>query len=419
MSDSLTEAQWNRLSRSVVNNASASARKEALLEIRKLDHPGLADLLRQVAAEDKDDEVRDLAQNLLNKLEIQQALKSGSFEKSAPPVVPAPEPEPDWLNRDYTSESTPTSIGELLETPRTGAWTCNFCGTENSSGQNCISCGAERSIERYVEDEAPRKRKPDDAAQADFSDVFLLQPSSMAYLLGKASIGAAVNSLSAGCGALFLLPFIAIGVFVVFLAVSEWRNYHILNTTGQITQGLYTGRHYTTDDDDGGTTYYAEYQYEVAGTPYYGSHSVSYELYNRVEKGGGVNILYAPSNPGLARIDGTNDVSMPAFLTLFALLWNGISWGIFGSIIVSHRRDRELARDGQLVRGELVSASGQTGSKGKYYVTARYRFQPPDSGEPIVRNQTALRSDMRNTAMPAAGTPVMVLYKNRKRFKML
>jgi hypothetical protein len=425
MSESLNEAQFNRLSRTVLNNASASARKEALLEIRKLDHPGLGALLKQVSAEDKDDEVRDLAQNLLRKYEIDQALKRGSFEEPAAPLTvpepertPEPEPEPDWLRDQYQPEPETTTLGELLESSGKRTWTCRYCGTENVGGQTCTSCGAERGIELF-EEEAPRKRKSRDDSLADFSDAFFLQPSSMAYLLGKTSLGSALNSVGTGCAVLFLLPFIAIGLFVIVFAGTEWRSYHILNTTGQVVRGEYTDKYITTDDDDGGTTYHVDYRYEVNGITYTGSHSVDQGLYSRVENGAGVDILYAPGDPGLSRVEGTNDISTPIFLTVFAVFWNLISWGIFLAAIVGYRQDRQLMREGQLVRGELVNISGRNGSKGRYYVSADYRFQPPDGGIPISKRQTATRDDLRRTGLPEAGTPVMVMYKNRKHFKML
>ena len=101
------------------------------------------------------------------------------------------------------------------------------------------------------------------------------------------------------------------------------------------------------------------------------------------------------------------------------MFWNLISWGILLAIIVGAIRDRQLVRDGQLVRGELLSIKGRSGSKGSYSVTAEFSFLPPDEGDLIVDKQTAQRNDLRGASLPGKGTPVMVLYKNRKHFKML
>lgn len=420
MSDSLTEAQFNRLSRTVLSNPSASVRKEALLEIRKLDHAGMGELYQQVIANDQDDEVRDLAQNLLNKYEIQQALKRGSFE--TPASVPVPEPErqpeaePDWLRDQYQPKTT--TIGELLEKPSGPAWTCRFCGTENTGGSKCASCGAERSSEQAIA-EAPRKRKSRDNAPADVSDVFLLQPSSMAYLLGQKKTMTTLNGLGAGCSSLFMLPFLIVGILVIAFAAVEWRNYHLLETTGEIVRGRYSNKYITTDDDDGGTNYHVEYTYEVNGGLFSGSDTTSWEDYNRAGIGEGINILYAPSDPSLSAIEGMNDIGTPIFLTVFSLIWNLFSWGIFAGIIISLIRDRQLMRDGQTVRGELLSIRGYNGSKGKYYVNAEYTFLPPDSDELLTGKNRVQRSDLRGASLPGKGTPVMVMYKNRRHFKML
>jgi hypothetical protein len=423
MSDSLTEAQFNRLSRTIMGNPSASVRKEALLEIRKLDHAGLGDLYQQVIADDKDDDVRDLAQNLLNKYEIQEALKRGSFEKPAATIpVPEPEPtsEPTWLERNYPSEPKPstTTLGELLEKPSGPAWTCRFCGTENSGGIQCASCGAERNLD-IITEEALRKRKSQENSPLGFNDVFLLQPTNMSYLLGQSKLVSTMGRLGLGCTALFLLPFVAIGLFVIIFAGTEWRNYYILDTSGVVVRGQYTDKYITTDDDDGGTTYYVDYVYEVNERPFIGNHSVSWDVYNRAGIGEGVSILYAPNDPSLSRIEGTNDISTPVFLTFFAVCWNLISWGVFLGIIIGGIRDRQLSRDGQLVRGELLGMTGRSGSKGAYSVTAEYSFLPPDEGDVIFNKQTAQRNDLRGATFPDKGTPIMVLYKNRKHFKML
>ncbi len=421
MSEALTEAQFNRLSRTVLGNPSASVRKEALLEIRKLDHPALGAVLKQVAAEDKDDEVRDLAQNLLRKYEIDQALKHGSFETptavAVPEVETKSEPEPDWLQRDYPSEPKTTTIGELLESSGKPVWTCRFCGTENTGGDTCASCGAERSRERIVEEDVPRKRKARD--NAGFGDVFLLDPSNMRFLLGQVKVFSAMSAFGTGCTVLFLLPFLAIGLFVIVMAGTEWRSYHLLNTTGVMTRGEFTNKYITTDDDDGGTNYHIEYLYEVNERPFMGSDTVSRDAYNRAGIGEPISIVYAPSDPGISALEGANDISSPIFLTVFAAFWNLISWGVFLAMIVGLFRDRQLSRHGQTVRGELMSISGHRGSKGKYYVTAHYNFLPPGDSELLTGQTRAQRNDLRGAALPDKGTPVMVLYRNRSHFKML
>ncbi|MBZ0300049.1 MAG: DUF3592 domain-containing protein [Anaerolineae bacterium] len=417
-SSSLSDAQLNRLTRSVLNNPSASVRKEALLEIRKLDDDRVAALLRKVADEDKDAEVRDLAQNLLRRREIEDALKRGSFEPEPDPfpLPDSPAEAESFEPLEYRESPVPPTRGEPMTTR--DRWTCRFCGTENSGGDRCESCGAHRAASEQAI-ETPRPQRPSVQRPVNPDEVFLLQRGNAAFLAGRRKSVSMIAGIGSGCMTLFMLPFVVIGIVVIIFAIGEWRNYSLLDSTGVIVRGQYTGRHYDEDDDDGSITYYASYTYRANDRQYSSDHSVSQDLYNRVEPGAGVDVLIAPSDPGVSRIAGTNDISTPIFLTVFSVLWNTISWGIFAGIIVSTLRDRDLARTGQVVRGELVSISDRRDSDGDYQLKAEYRFVPPDGGEPLSKTQRAQRNDLKGQTLPPKGTPVAVLYKDRKRFKML
>ncbi len=422
----LTNATFNRLARTALNNPSTSARKEALLELRKLDHPGVVELLQKVIAQDKDAEVVDLAQNLLRKQEIQGMIERGSFDEA---VETAPDPFDNSASMSDDLELT--EYQEKAKTPTLGQiwagedrWTCRFCDTENTGGNYCDSCGAERGGTRTESDEKPKraekvKRKVKTDEVLDIGDVFLLQPANAAFMLGQRTIASTFSGISFGCVGLFLLPFLAIGIFVIVMAGVEWRNYTLLNTTGVVVRGEYTGKYIDEDDDDGGVSYHARYEYRVNDILYQGEHSIGQDIYNRVEQGAGVNIIYAPSDPSVSRIEGEQGIENALFFTFFALFWNLISWGMFLGMVISRRRDRILSREGQMVRGERRGISTRRDSDGDLQFTAEYSFVPPDGGDVIFRKQTAQRNDLKNGTLPDKGTPVMVLYKDRKHFKML
>lgn len=415
---SLTEAQFNRLERTALNNPSASARKEALLELRKLEHPRVDEVFRQVIAQDQNAEVRDLAQNLLRRHEIQDMIERGSFE--APPVTPDSSTLADEIEQMTYDDAPVPTVGEILSEPESNAgadrWTCRFCGTENTGGHYCDSCSAHRAAtERAVS--APRKPRTKIGAD-DFEDVFLLQPGNRRFLTGeRQTIVTPLNTPGSGCALLFLLPFVLVGLFSLGMAVYEWHKYNLLNTTGVVTQGEYIERYYE-DDDDGGREYYARYTYEVDGMRLDSSHRIPYEVYNRVERGARVDVLYVPSAPDISRIDGTNGNEEAIFFTIFGVLWNAITWGILIGFVYSHKRDQQLAREGQLVRGELLRTRG-TWHKSNYKLRVDYRFTPPDGDRPLQKSQTATRNDLKQKPRPEEGTPVAVLYKDRSHFKML
>ncbi|MAS35202.1 MAG: hypothetical protein CL610_14415 [Anaerolineaceae bacterium] len=415
MSESaLLQAQVKRLARTALTSPSASVRKEALLEIRKLDHPDVTALLQQVSAEDKDAEVRNLAQNLLRKREIDHMVEAGT--------VDTPATADPFASLTYQDEAAAPSLSDLLGSTKSDSentWVCRFCGTPNTGGNYCDSCGAHRAAtDQPIE--TPRTFKPRSQPLTDANEVFLLQSNHRRFIIGDSRrLHTTLGTMSFGCGFLFMIPFILAGFLVIFLMAQEWHHNNLLNTTGQVIRGEYTGNHVVEDDDDGGITYYADYVYTVDDVVYVGDQSVDYDLYRRVERGMNVDVEYVPSDPAISRLAGTDDAGEIIFLGIFSVIWNGVTWGIVGAFLYSYGRDRILARDGQLVRGELVSIRRKTDSDNDTMLHAEYRFSAPDSGEVIVSKQKQQRNDMRRKPLPDAGTPVAVLYKNPNHFKML
>jgi hypothetical protein len=52
-------------------------------------------------------------------------------------------------------------------------------------------------------------------------------------------------------------------------------------------------------------------------------------------------------------------------------------------------------------------------------INVEYSFVPPDGGAAISKKQRQQRNDLKGDPLPATGTPVAILYKDRKHFKML
>lgn len=401
MSDALTNAAFNRLSRTALNNPSVTVRKETLLELRKLDHAQVDDVLREVIASDSDAGVRDLAQNLLRKHEINAMLKAGRFD-----AVPEAFPMSEELIDDFSFDEAPAR-----ETTTTSGddWTCRFCDTVNPAMmRECASCGAAREVET---------KRPTVFPGVRTGDTFFLHPYNQKFINQTSGRLASKANMAPGCMLLFILPFVAAGLVVIFFAVREWNRYQILSTTGVTTRGEYTGSRI--DNDDDGTTYYLSYRFETGEQVYIDEHSVSYDLYRSGEKGAPVDILYAPSDPSISRIAGTNTLTTPLFLTIFSILWNLISWGFLFVVVNGTRRDRLLAREGLPVQGEVLEARGTTSSKSNYTVKVKYGFTPPDSRQRITKTESSQRNDLKGRSLPKYGTPVTVLYRNVKHFRML
>ena len=134
-----------------LKNPNPNLRKEALLELRNYDTSLINDVLERVIQKDRDKEVRDLAQNLLTKRQLQDAQRpSKPTTSSKPPVTPK---------------------------GSNASWTCSFCGSETTDSHRCPNCGAERQAAHNLVA----------AKTAVDVNTFLLNPAHRDYVLGKSS----------------------------------------------------------------------------------------------------------------------------------------------------------------------------------------------------------------------------------------
>ncbi len=423
MGSALDNAELKRLARTILKNPSASARKAALLDIRKSEHPQVLALLERVVKDDKDAEVRDLASNILSKRRIETMLEEGTFEDAAdisdlepttrPDGVPPPMP-PDIQNVAQEPGSAYDDLDELQyhTVADDSAWTCRFCDTNNIGGHYCDSCGAHRGDTDTIM--PPDHRRP--ALPID-DNIFLLHTTNRKVLTGKKQATFTFSGSGSGCIMLFMVPFILAGLVVGYFAVKDWQEYQLLQREGITVSGNYVSRRY--DNDDDGTTYYVAYQFYTGDRTYQNEHSVNQALYNRVEPGAPVQVIYALSNPTVSRIDGTQGISTAIGLTVFTVFWNLISWGVFLGMFISNSRDKRLSREGQWVRGELLAASGRRDSDGDFQLKVEYSFVAPDMGQVIFKTESAQRNDLKNGDLPEKGTPIGVLYRNPNHFRML
>jgi hypothetical protein len=133
----------------------------------------------------------------------------------------------------------------------------------------CASCGAAREVEVRHSIAKPR---------IQVHDVFLLNKSNRKFL-DQHSKRVFTSTLGSGCIMLFMLPFLVVGIVVIGLAIQGWQHYHILNTSGVIASGAYTGSR--VDNDDDGTTYYTSYRFQSGDEVFAGSVSFSVETQMR------------------------------------------------------------------------------------------------------------------------------------------
>ncbi len=350
----------------------ANIRKQALLELRHYDHAIVDDVLERASQKDRDREVRDLAKNLLTKRRIEA--------KSSTSITDASAKDP---------------------------WQCLNCGSPNDGAATCRACGSDRQASPQPIAEAedvPRKKQP----------VFLVNPQNQKVLEGKTRHLA--DSGSMGCALVVMVLFAAAGVLVGAFALTQVREFILINRAHQVVEGVYTNRRISSDSDSG-DSYYVAYRYRFAEAEYTSEQSVSWERYNQAEVGLGVAVEVALDDPAVSRIAGTNE--FPLFLIGFTLCWNGFSWPIMVSVWVSRQRHGELARKGKLTRGEIMSIKGDTDSDGDYQIKVEYGFALPETKQFITGHANAQRNDLRSESLPERGTPIAVLYVDHARHAAL
>lgn len=390
------QEQIERLASAALTSASFVKRKDSLTELVTYDHPRVAEVLRQVIAEDHNVAVRKHAEELL-------------AARTSTPANPSPVVQPTDISISQ-SQPAPPSVRPARSKPAEPPWQCGFCGMENTGGDTCAYCKAARPAAEadLFEFELPEERAPS-------RDLFLLNLGNRAFASGQSR---RMASSGYGCFMVFFIPFLVIGaIFLVYGVVSlfQWQQ---LSSEGVTTRGKFVDRRIDVDSDND-RTYYATFQFETNRQTYVVEQDVDSDVYNRAELGAIVDVLYLPSDPNQARVAGTDAAPEGAFILLFALCWDGIVWLVFVATLKSLRKDRVLARSGQVTPGEVVSSSGRVGSKGAYMVTLAYQFRAPETGEVISDKSTADRRDLRGQPLPAPGTPVAVAYSNRKTYKVL
>lgn len=234
---------------------------------------------------------------------------------------------------------------------------------------------------------------------------FVLNKASWNFLRGK-------SQWIPGNGGLVLVFF---GLFFLLIlgpfALNDITSANERNSSGRIATATITNRRISRGKS---TSYYLSYQFTThTERTIQREEGVNSSLYNQSPVGTALQVVYAENNPTNARLvlNSKND------------LWIGMLVGglfilpmVIGGLMM-YQRVRRLNRHGMLLPGQLVSCKGSSGKNG-YTVTARYQFRTPE-GPYLTGSSSSQRSDLRRTALPQNGTPVIVVWDGRKLHRML
>jgi hypothetical protein len=116
-----------------------------------------------------------------------------------------------------------------------------------------------------------------------------------------------------------------------------------------------------------------------------------------------------------------NTLAVGASLVVVTLVTLSVDLILVGSAWWFWRRFR-LRQAGELLPGTIQQASGEVrpGPQGNdFIITVSYQFTSPHSGETVTGVIAQTRNDQVDAPLPASGTPVRVLYRSDRNYRVM
>lgn len=243
------------------------------------------------------------------------------------------------------------------------------------------------------------------------NELFLLRPAHKSLIARYQNTKRRQRS---GLGLLVLAIVIAL-VAVVLAAgvVPSLRDEYRLDQSGITVEGTITALNVVGDDYR--VFYRFDTAHELEATTRHNDRAVAEAAYNEMSVDDSVLVTYWPEDPALSRIDASDpghvwrnrQLVAAAALGVLALLAVGLSL-----------TRRSAARRWRVLKGQIVVCKASLNGR-KYTVCARYRVKSPESGKSLDGKTCRVRNDLRETVLPAAGTPVAVRYRHDGTHHML
>ncbi len=244
---------------------------------------------------------------------------------------------------------------------------------------------------------------------------FLLDPHNARFLSGqtrrsgRASLGCLI-----GLGLLFMC---SLGVLLCG-AVPAWYQTWELDQKGVVVKGVVESTRTATSSSDKQVTYYVTYRFQLDknGEWHSREQEVRSSTYARLTPGALVQVKVLPSDPTRSTLVGEEqDQRLGVVLMLLCVIGVAI---VFVMVYQARRRGLGSARQGRILRGEVVTCSTETRSRGDLWIKLECRFSAPD-GATITHTERRMRNDLKQGGVPTPGTPLAVLYHGTSRFEVL
>lgn len=207
-------------------------------------------------------------------------------------------------------------------------------------------------------------------------------------------------------------------VLFCFLGWNTWR-WHQFTSNGVITEAKVTER--TIDRSGDSTNYYLTYEYKVHTAdrplePLRNRERVRSGIYRRYGIGQYILVRYLEHDPASVTSKWHRwwiwQLGAGYGLTLL-LCW----LGLFRLPRYYRRRIQTFLAKGRIIAGRVLTSSGKD-DDGHYQISIKYEFVAP-TGAYQNSDSTENRNDLKKQVLPAAGTPVAVLYVSANDFFLL
>jgi hypothetical protein len=203
-------------------------------------------------------------------------------------------------------------------------------------------------------------------------------------------------------------------IFPLVMFYRDWQIYTLLRDSGTVLEGVITSRRI--DEDSEGDTYYVSYKY-TAPLPqgdrqqFSREESVSSSLYEALKPETRVMIRYAPSDPGVARLE--QEFGAPSMF-IFCLSGMGGLFTVIGGVMLGGSLrtiylSSQLALQGQLAPGLIIDRWTETDSDGDKTYLVSYHFSVP-GGPPV----TVAEYNQKAYQKSQPGDPIQVRYLPNK-----
>lgn len=225
------------------------------------------------------------------------------------------------------------------------------------------------------------------------------------------------GNFNSSCLMLFLVPFIAISVFLVAYCVNQFYAGVMLSLGATPIVGQVIERDIS--EDEGSYSYRLKYQYVVADRIYTYNQQVSDRLYETYQVGQAISITYAAGDATVSRITGVDTTPTNVFLLIFTGIWVFVIGGFTTIFFGAWRRFERLKRDGKLIYGELIEFKGEKDGDGDYQITLRAKFRSPTTLQWVEGKRFYTCNHHLNTRQPDTGTPLAIFYADDKVWEVL